>query len=153
MLRFILGNSGGPLISPNGEVIGVNSVKITSAEGMGFAVPINVVKPVINSFIEKGEFEEANLGIFVYDESVAQYLNLKNKFSSGIYVSSITANGSAAKSGLQVGDIITYIDDKKLSTINDLKEYIYSKVPGDKVILKITRGKINKDIEITLGKM
>lgn len=153
MLRLILGNSGGPLISPNGEVIGVNSVKITSAEGMGFAVPINVVKPVINSFIEKGEFEEANLGIFVYDESVAQYLNLKNKFSSGIYVSSITANGSAAKSGLQVGDIITYIDDKKLSTINDLKEYIYSKVPGDKVILKITRGKINKDIEITLGKM
>ena len=153
MLRLIRGNSGGPLISPNGEVIGVNSVKITSAEGMGFAVPINVVKPVINSFIEKGKFEEANLGIFVYDESVAQYLNLENKFSSGIYVSSIIANGPAAKSGLQVGDVITYIDDKKLATINDLKEYIYSKVPGDKVILKITRGKINKDIEITLGKM
>ena len=55
------GNSGGPLINSKGEVIGVNSVKITNAEGIGFALPINIVKPVIQSFLENGKFEEANL--------------------------------------------------------------------------------------------
>ena len=55
------GNSGGPLINSKGEVIGVNSVKITDAEGIGFAVPINIVKPVVQSFLENGKFEEANL--------------------------------------------------------------------------------------------
>ena len=68
------GNSGGPLIYPNGEVIGINSVKITSAEGIGFAIPINVVKPVIEKFVNNGGFDEATLGIYAYDESVAKYL-------------------------------------------------------------------------------
>lgn len=67
-------------------------------------------------------------------------------------MSSININGPAYSSELKVGDAINYIDDKRLETINDLKEYIYSKVPGDKVVLKITRGKVNKEIEITLGK-
>ncbi len=146
------GNSGGPLINTDGEVIGVNSVKITSAEGIGFAVPIDVVKPVIQSFIEKGSFEEANLGLFVYDESVSNYLNLRNRFSSGIYIAEIIKFGPADGKGLKEGDIITKIDDKYLETINDLREYIYTKRPGDKVILSINKGKYSKDIEITLGK-
>lgn len=146
------GNSGGPLINAEGEVIGVNSVKITSAEGIGFAVPIDVVKPVIQSFIEKGSFEEANLGLFVYDESVSNYLDLKNRFSSGIYIAEVIKLGPADGKGLKEGDIITKIDDKYLDTINDLREYIYTKKPRDKVILSISKGKYTKDIEITLGK-
>lgn len=146
------GNSGGPLIYPNGEVIGINSVKITSAEGIGFAVPIDVVKPVINSFIEKGSFEEATLGLYVYDQSVSQYLSKKNKFSSGIYVSQIIKNGPAHGKGLKEGDIITKIDDKLLNTINDLRQYIYTKSPGDVVTLKINNGRYEKEIEIKLGK-
>jgi len=146
------GNSGGPLISLKGEVIGVNSVKITSAEGIGFAVPIDVVKPVIQSFIEKGSFEEATLGLYVYDESVSQYLNKNNRFSSGIYISQIIKNGPAYRTGLKEGDIITKIDDKTLNTINDLRQYIYLKKPGDIVVLKITNGRYTKDIELKLGK-
>ena len=146
------GNSGGPLINVKGEVIGINSVKITSAEGIGFAVPIDVVKPVIQSFIEKGSFEEANLGLYVYDESVSKYLDFKNRFSSGICITEIIKLGPADGKGLKEGDIITKIDDKYLDTINDLREYIYTKKPGDKVILSINKGKYMKDIEITVGK-
>ena len=146
------GNSGGPLINTEGEVIGVNSVKITSAEGIGFAVPIDVVKPVIQSFIEKGSFEEANLGLFVYDESVSNYLNEKSKFSSGIYIAEVIKFGPADGRGLKEGDIVTKIDDKYLDTINDLREYIYTKKPGDKVVVNINKGKYTKEIQITLGK-
>ncbi len=146
------GNSGGPLINTNGEVIAINSVKITSAEGMGFAIPIDVVKPVIESFITKGNFEESNLGLYVYDESVSKYIDLKNRFSSGIYISRIIKGGPADGKGLKEGDIITKIDDKYLDTINDLRKYIYTKNPGDNVKLSINKGKYTKDISIILGK-
>ena len=146
------GNSGGPLIHPNGKVIGINSVKITSAEGIGFAVPIDVVKPVIESFTTKGNFDEANLGLYVYDESVAQYLNLKNKFSTGIYIAQIVKNGPSDGKGIKEGDIITKIDGKLLNTVNDLRQYIYTKLPGETVILKIENGRYTKEIEVVLGK-
>lgn len=146
------GNSGGPLIYPNGDVIGINSVKITSAEGIGFAVPINVIKPVVESFIKDGSFNEANLGIYVYDQSVAQYLNLKESFSSGIYVAKITINGPAYNTELKKGDVITSVDDVKCNTVNDLKQYIYTKNPGEEVVLHISRGKIKRSVTIKLGK-
>ena len=59
------GNSGGALIYPNGDVIGINTIKITTAEGIGFAVPINIVKPIIESFKKTGNFEEATIGILI----------------------------------------------------------------------------------------
>ena len=146
------GNSGGPLINSKGEVIGINTVKITSAEGIGFAIPINVVKPVVESFKQKGSFEEPTLGIYAYDGDVAEHLNLKNKINKGVYVSQIIANGPASNSDLQEGDLITSIDEKNLNTINDLREYIYGKVPGDVVKLNIIRGEVRREIEVTLGK-
>lgn len=72
------GNSGGPLLLPNGEIVGINTIKITSAEGIGFAAPINVVKPVIQAFINDGYFEEAYIGIFAYDANVIPYLSSKS---------------------------------------------------------------------------
>ena len=146
------GNSGGPLINTKGEVIGINSVKITSAEGIGFAIPIDVVKPVIESFVSKGYFEEPTLGVFVYDEYVSKYMNLNKGFSSGIYVSQVIKGGPADGKGLKEGDIITKIDDERINTINELRQYVYSKNPGDKVTLNVNKGKYSRDIEITLGK-
>lgn len=146
------GNSGGPLVNSNGEVIGVNTVKITSAEGIGFAIPINVIKPIIESFVKIGKFEEAILGVYVYDEDIAQYLLLESDITDGIYVSEVMENGPANSADLKAGDIITSIDNVKLKTINDLREYIYTKQPGDSVTLNILRGKITKDIAVTLGK-
>ena len=146
------GNSGGPLITPSGEVVGINTVKITSAEGIGFAIPINVVKSVIESYKNTGAFEQATIGISAYDKEVIPYLNNNIKFEEGIYVVQITKNGPADNTELKEGDIILSIDGKKLSTMNDLREYIYKKKPNDEVTLKITRGKINKEIKIVLGK-
>ncbi len=147
------GNSGGPLILPDGSVIGINTVKITSAEGIGFAIPINVVKGVINSFITNGNFDDTYIGIYAYDKEVIPYLDSNNSdFQNGIYVVQIAVNGPASTSDLRQGDIIKSIDNVALNTMNDLREYIYTKRPGDTVTLSITRGKINKNITIVLGK-
>lgn len=147
------GNSGGPLIYPNGEVIGINTVKISSAEGIGFAVPINVIKKVIESFDSEDKFEEATIGIYGYDKEVIPYFTSSNlNFNNGIYVAKIIANGPASKTDLKEGDIITAFDDIQINTMNDLKKYIYTKKPKDTINLKINRGKINKEISIILGK-
>ena len=146
------GNSGGPLINSKGEVIGINSVKITDAEGIGFAVPINIVKPIIEKFLNDGEFNEANLGIFAYDKNVIPYLDSNIKFDSGIYVAEILKDGPSNKSGLKVGDIITKIDDLEINKMSDLKSYIYTKNIGDEVILKVLRNKKEYRITVKLNK-
>lgn len=124
------GNSGGPLIYPTGEVIGINTVKISSAEGIGFAIPINVIKPVIESFKNTDNFEEASIGIYAYDKEVIPYLdkNITN-FVKGIYVAQIIKNSPAYNTELKEGDIILSIDDIELNTMNDLRKYIYTKKP------------------------
>ena len=146
------GNSGGPLIKPDGTVIAVNSVKITSAEGIGFAVPINVIKPVVQKFIENGSFEEATIGIFAYDKNVIPYLNNGIKFENGIYVEEVTKNSSAENSSIKKGDIITKIDGKEINKMNELKEYIYTKNPGDEINLTILRNKNTIETKVTLTK-
>ena len=146
------GNSGGPLILLNGEVIGINTVKISTAEGIGFAVPINVVKSIIKSYQETGNYEQPTIGIYAYDREVIPYLDANLNFEKGIYVAQITANGPAAGTDLQEKDIILSIDGKELNTMNDLREYIYTKKPGDEVALQISRGKIRKEIRVVLGK-
>ena len=146
------GNSGGPLINSEGEVIGINTVKITSAEGIGFAIPINIIKPVVESFKQKGTFEEASLGIYAYDNDIAEYLNLKSKTNKGVYISEITVNGPAYGSELKEGDLIVSIDGNTTETINAIRKYIYTKLPGDTVVLKIIKGDREKEVNIVLGK-
>ena len=145
------GNSGGPLILPNGEIIGVNTVKITSAEGIGFAVPINVVKPVIEKFVTQNNFDEAFLGIYAYDKEVIPYISTTPNFSSGIYVVYLEENSPAISSGIQVGDIITSIDGKTINNMIELKEYIYSKLPGDTISINISRGYVTRTFDIVLS--
>ena len=148
------GNSGGPLITPEGEVIRINTINISSAEGIGFAIPINLVKPVIESFVANGSFEEASLGILAIDKEVIPYLDksFNINIDNGIYVVEIEKNSPASNSELKEKDIIESIDGKELKTMNDLKTYIYTKKPDDTVTLKIKRGKISKEITVKLGK-
>ena len=148
------GNSGGPLIYPSGEIIGINTIKISSAEGIGFSIPINIIKPIIQSFVDTGTFEEATLGIYAYDKEVVPYLDssISKNFNEGIYVAQITKNGPADKTELKEADIITSIDGVALNTMNDLREYIYTKKPNEEVTLQVTRGKITKEIKLVLGK-
>ena len=116
------GNSGGPLINLEGEVIGINTVKITSAEGIGFAVPINIVKPIIESYKGTQEFEEAYIGMFSYDTKVIPYLNHKEQFKYGIYVVEVVEHGPAQKAGIKNNDIILRIDGKELNTMSELRK-------------------------------
>ena len=145
------GNSGGPLIAANGTMIGITSVKITSAEGIGFAVPINVVKPIIERYQKDGKFEEASLGIFAYDKNVIPYIDSNLELTQGIYVAQISLDSPAAKTGLQVGDVILKIDDLTLNKMCDLRCYIYTKSPGDEVTLTVYKNKRQQEIKVTLG--
>ena len=142
------GNSGGPLINEKGKIIGITSVKLKSAEGMGFAVPINIVKPILEKLLQTGKFDEAYLGIFGYDKEVIPYLEENLKFDSGIYVAEVVEDGPAYNSEIKKGDIITKIDNYEINKMNDLKRYIYQKLPGEEITLLIRRG--NKDIEINV---
>ena len=146
------GNSGGPLINTTGEVIGVNSIKIKEAEGIGFAIPINIIKPILESFALNGSFEEAYLGLFAYDKEVIPYLESNIDFDSGIYIAQISVDGPSKTSGLKVGDIITKIDDISINKMSELRNYIYTKKVGDEVSLTILRNKKERVIKIKLGK-
>ena len=146
------GNSGGPLINTKGEVIGINSLKIDSAEGIGFAVPINIIKPIIEKFDKTGKFEEPTIGISGYDKNVIPYLDKDISITSGVYVENIVKGSPAEQKGILKGDIILRIDDKEINTMNELKEYVYSKYPGDEVNLSIKRNGISKNVKINLGK-
>lgn len=145
------GNSGGPLLTEDGTVIGINTVKISSAEGIGFAIPINIVKPIIESFKETGSFSEVYIGISGYDANVIPYLD-KNitSFSKGIYIIDINKDSPASQTDLKQGDIINSIDGISIITMNDLRSYIYTKEPGDEIVLNISRGKVNRDITMIL---
>ena len=145
------GNSGGPLIAADGTMIGITSVKITSAEGIGFAVPINVVKPIIERYQKDGKFEEASLGIFAYDKNMIPYIDSNLELTQGIYVAQISLDSPAAKTGLQVGDVILKIDDLTLNKMCDLRCYIYTKSPGDEVTLTVYKNKRQQEIKVTLG--
>lgn len=146
------GNSGGPLINSKGEMLGINSVKITSAEGIGFSIPINIIKPVIEQITQTGKFEEAYLGIFAYDQEVIPYVENGVNFEKGIYIAQIDLQGPARNSGIKIGDIIMQIDSQTINKMSELREYIYTKKPNDKVMLTILRNNKQMQIEITLGK-
>lgn len=145
------GNSGGPLINPNGEVIGINSIKIDTAEAIGFAIPINIIKPIIESYKQTGDFNEASIGIFSYDKNVIPYLDSNLSFENGIYVVEIIRSSQAEMAGLMPGDIITKIDNVTLNKMSQLRKYIYTKKPGDEVTLLVQRKGIIAPVKITLG--
>ena len=150
------GNSGGPLINKRGEVIGINSVKITDAEGIGFAVPINVIKPIIQAYKEEGEYTAATLGLFAYDKNIIPYINkelgINQSLESGIYIADVKKNSPAAKAGLKEGDILLKIDDVELTKMCTLRQYIYSKMPGDKVNITYIRKNKEAEVELTLAR-
>ena len=135
----------------DGEIIGINSVKIEEAEGIGFAIPINLIRPIIEKIKETGEFKEAQIGIYAYDKEVIQYLDKDLKFDTGIYVISINKIGPAYGKGLLEGDIITKIDEISLNKMSDLRKYIYTKEVGDEVTLTVNRKNREFEVKIKLG--
>ena len=138
------GNSGGPLVNSRGEVVGINSIKITSAEGIGFAVPINSVKAVVESYANTGRFNEARLGVYAFDTNVISYMKAQSK--TGIYVTKVVNGTAADKAQIQKGDVVLSIDNEPLERMCELRRYIYTKNPKDEVTLKILRN--NREMEV-----
>ena len=150
------GNSGGPLIDKEGNVLGINSIKITTAEGIGFAIPINIIKPIVEKLKNNDEFNAATLGIFAYDKGVIPYINQelnKNiKLNNGIYVAEVIRNSPAEKAGIQKGDVLIGIDGKTIDKMSELRIYIYEKEIGDEVTIKYIRNNREYEKTITLAK-
>ena len=150
------GNSGGPLININGEVLGINSVKITSAEGIGFAIPINIIKPIIEKLTSTGECITPSLGVFAYDKNIVPYINQELdqniKLDKGIYIAEVTKNSPAEKVGVKRGDILLEIDGIELEKMSELRTYIYGKNMGEKVNIKLVRSNKEYQISVTLAK-
>ena len=145
------GNSGGALVLEDGSLIGINSIKISSAEGIGFAIPINIIKPIIEKLEQTGKFEEGYLGVYGYDKEVLPYLDSNLKFEEGIYVAEILTDGPLFKSNIKSGNIIKKIDKISVNKMTDLRKYIYTKSPGDIVTLDVDSGNKSFTISIKLG--
>lgn len=147
------GNSGGALVNSKGEVIGINSVKVgaNGVEGMGFAIPINEVKPIVAEIMEKGYVSRPYLGIV--GSSLTKQLAEKYQLavSNGVIVIETTEGGPAAKAGLKAGDIIYKIDDEILQSMDHLSEILENHKAGDVLHLLIDRNGQTLEAKIQLG--
>ncbi len=146
------GNSGGPLINSNGQVIGINTAKASSAEGLGFAIPINTAIPIIEELKETGTYEKSYIGISGMNlAAVIQQYQTDFKAEEGVYIQQIYTNSPAAEAGLQEGDIITALDGEDIKDMSSLQKKLVQYRPGDKITLTIERNKANQNVELTLA--
>jgi serine protease Do len=149
------GNSGGPLLNSKGQVIGINSAKAQSGEGLGFAIPINTAKPIVDEIKSKGEFKRAYIGIKggSVSEYLAAYPDANLGSEKGVYIAQIYTDSPAAKAGLKEGDIIIGVNDDKVDTMTQLISTLFQYRPGDSVSLKVVRDLRTITVNVTLTEM
>ena len=153
------GNSGGPLINSSGQVIGINSAKMSSTysgeatvEGIGFAIPMSEAKSIVDDLINYGYVTgRPQLGISCQDvtEAVSQAYNIP----VGAYIFSVTAGGAADQAGLQPGDVITGIQDQTISTTEELNAVKNQYTAGDTITLTYVRAGETKKVDVTLAEV
>ncbi len=148
------GNSGGPLVNVEGEVIGVNTAIVSRTgqyAGIGFAVPINIAKNVANQLIEKGKIDRGYLGIYMQDvdENIAKALKLKKPY--GVIISDVVKDSPAERAGLKTGDVIIEVDGRSIENSLQLRSYIQSKSPDDKVKIGVIRDGKRETFTVKLG--
>ena len=145
------GNSGGALVNANGEVIGVNTLKLAGngIEGIGFAIPISTTTEIVNQLIEFQTVKRPYIGIIgtTIDSATIERYN----FPEGVYVRSIEENSPAATSNLKVGDIITKINDKEISSIEELNRIKNTCAIGDTIKLTVLRNNEENVVDIVLA--
>lgn len=143
------GNSGGPLLNASGQAIGVNTAVSQSGQNIGFALPINVIKTSLQEFNNTGQFNRPFLGVSY--RMISRDLSLRAEVPQGAYVESVVSDSSAAKGGIQSGDIITEFDGTKLSGENaELSTLIAKKKVGDTIKVKVYRENASEDLTVTL---
>ena len=149
------GNSGGPLLNSEGQVIGINTARASAGEGMGFAIPINVAKTIVEEVRETGTYKKAYIGISGTDvETASVYYQFSPKeelgTETGAYIVQIYTNSPAAQVGIREGDVIIGLDDKEITSMSELTKELYNYKPGDQVRLTIMRDKKEIKLDVTL---
>jgi len=147
------GNSGGPLINIEGEVVGINAMIIQPGTGIGFAIPINMAKQILNDLIKQGKVVRPWLGISVQDLTPELMEHFKVKEKEGVLVGQVYPGTGAEKAGLASGDIIKSVDDKPVKNVTELVKEIQKKKVGQKVRLDIIRDGKRMNIEVTTTSM
>ena len=145
------GNSGGALVNSQGQVIGINTLKLEGEgiEGMGFAIPINSTEDVTSQLIQYSKVKRPYIGItgMDLDEETAKANNLV----VGVYVKAIDDFSAGEKAGLRIGDVIIEADGQKITTMDELNEIKNSHQIGDQMTVKVNRDGEERDLTITLG--
>ncbi len=149
------GNSGGPLYNSKGQVIGINTAKASSGEGMGFAIPINVAKPIVEEIKATGQFVDRYIGITgiaLQDQSSYSSDQLTELFGvdQGIYVQTVTRNGGAEAAGLKTGDVILKLNGTQVNSMNKINVLLIGYDLGDEVELTIMRDKQEMTLKVKL---
>lgn len=146
------GNSGGALVNSNGEVIGMNTLKGSGTEGLGFAIPTNEFLPIVSELIEKGvvirEGDKPGLGI--RGQEISNEDSEKLGYPKGILVVAIAQNGAAAKAGIQPGDVIIGFNENVIENFQQLKDLIDKQKVGDAVKVKVWRDGKEFTLPVTL---
>ena len=152
------GNSGGPLLNLKGEVIGINTAMVEQAQSIGFSIPINKAKRDIEQIKKTGKITYPFLGVryILVTEKIQKENNLESSWGAWITKGengevAVSSGSAADKAGLQENDIILEFNNEKITTDNSLSKIIQKYNPGDKISLKILRGKEEKTIEVVLG--
>ncbi len=148
------GNSGGPLVNSRGEVIGINTAIVAGGltggnVGIGFAIPINRVKTVVQQLLEKGSYRRGYLGVALTDLPADMKDELKAE--QGVLIRSVEQDTPAARAGIEPGDVITEVDGTPVKNESHFREMIADKGPNAKVRLKVLRDGKPLTIEATLG--
>ena len=144
------GNSGGPLLNSEGQVIGINSVKISSAEGLGFSIPINTAKPIVEQVMKTGDFKSVALGMSGYTVSAVERSGYDlGTGGKGVIVGGVEAGSPAAAAGLQVNDIILKMGAKDIQSMSQLRRELYKYKTGDAVDVVVSRNGKKETLKLT----
>ena len=147
------GNSGGPLVNVDGEVVGINTAIIAGAQGIGFAIPINLAKVIIAQLKEKGKVVRGWLGVYIQELTPDLVKAKKLPVNRGVIITKVIPNSPAEKAGLKPGDVVIEFNGKRINHANDLTIAVSTTPPGTKVKMKIIRNGRVKEIKVKLGEL
>src|SRR5690349_13026325 len=150
------GNSGGPLVNAHGEVIGINTFLISpsgSFSGMGFAIPTQIVRPIVDALIRDGKVSHGYMGIGISDITPENSKFFQLSKASGAVVTQVEPNSPGAKGGLKTGDVITGLDGKAIADSGELQVEVGQKQPGTTIHLEVMREGKSVSVPVTLGAM